>query len=194
MENEHCSKRLLALLKSFGFKTSTKTRRCFIIPVSELEKFKVKVDKKYSRYLELMNGKVMKCLNELTHGEIEQLKAQRGVQYPELFYPFLTDDIDLDLSRIIYINDDPAAWIIFKLLSTSVVYVDRLHIKKLYKFRGLCFPLFYNTYINLSEEIKKIVLYIRGNNSKMLGLFKLFNDCEKAEDTAVELIKDLTVD
>jgi len=188
-QNDKKSKSLVELFTSFGFKPSGYTRKVFIIPKSEIEHFKTMVDKDYARYLKMQNGKVMKRFCELTGEEKDQLTIQKGNAYPELYDPFLTDDIDLALSRIIYKNGDPAAWIAYRILGKTALYVDRFYVKERYRSHGLFFPLFYDTYLNTPEKIKKLVLYMNGTNNKMLRLFRIFKVCKKTEDTTIELIK-----
>jgi len=189
MEKGATTKPFLAIMNTFGFKPSGCSRKVFITPIREIEKFKMMVDKKYARYLEMNGGKVIKRFCELTEGEIEQLKTEKGIQYPENFYPFRSEDVDMTHSRIIFKNKDPAAWIAYRILGTSAIYVDRFFIKERYRSHGLFFPLFYYTYITTPETINKLVLYIKGHNTSMLSLFRVFKDCDKVEDTMIELIK-----
>jgi len=189
METGAHTKPFLTIMNAFGFKPSGYIRKVFITPKSEIEKFKEMVDEKYARYLEMKNGKVIKRFCELTEGEIEQLKSEKGIQYPENFYPLLSEDVDMTHSRIIFKNGYPAPWIAYRVLETSALYVDRFFIKERYRAHGLFFPLFYYTYITTPETINKLVLYIKGHNTSMLSLFRVFRDCDKVEDTMIELIK-----
>ena len=162
-------------------------RRTFVMDQHEIGMAIQRLSSKYTRFLNSSSQKLW-TFKDLTTESIQLINGQKGIDIPKNFFP-LTQAYHPECSTMIWKGNDPAGWIVFEPNGKTALYVHHLFIKEKYRDKGLFIPLLVFAYQHIPEAITRIFFYVNGNNKNMLGLMRLFKNCQTKTDALIEMTR-----
>ena len=176
------------LYESFGFKPSGYTRHTFVMDRQEIGMAIQHMSSKYASFLHSYRHK-LKVFKDLSSETFQKINGQRGTEIPENFYP-LTKAYCPECSTMICQDNDPAGWIVFEANGNKALYVHQIYIKEKYRNNGLFIPLFNFAFQQMPKAVKRYFFYVNGDNTNMLGLLRLFRECNIKRNVLIEMVKE----